>query len=102
MVCSFIVRSLVKRDWTRPGMRLSVGGYCNDFLAFLLFLRLALVTGLCLAGPLLLSKAYGPGIGALAYVAAFPLWWWHFGLPRFKEQGDGFFSPGFACSVTWR
>jgi asparagine N-glycosylation enzyme membrane subunit Stt3 len=31
----------------------------------------------------------------VAYIATFPLWWWHFGLPRFKEQGSGFFSPGF-------
>lgn len=85
----------MKRDWTRGGMRLSVAGYSNDFFAFLLFLRLALVTGLCLAGPLLVSKAYGPRIGAVAYIAAVPLWWWHFGLPRFKEQGSGFFSRGF-------
>lgn len=85
----------MKRDWTKPGMRLSVTGYSNDFFAFLLFLRLAFVTGLCLAGPLLLSKGYGPGIGGVAYTAAFPLWWWHFGLPRFKEEGGGFFSPGF-------
>src|SRR3954466_5844358 len=85
----------MKRDWTRPGMRLSVAGYCNDFFAFLLFLRLALVTGLCLVGPPLVSKGFGPYIGASAYVAAFPLWWWHFGLPRFREYGSGFFSPGF-------
>src|SRR5437660_12757580 len=76
-------------------MRLSVAGHCNDFFAFLLFLRLTLVTGLCLAGPLLVSKAYGPCIGAVAYIVTFLLWWWHFGLPRFKEQRSGFFSPGF-------
>jgi hypothetical protein len=76
-------------------MRLSVAGYCNDFFAFLLFLRLALVTGLCLFGPLLISKMYGNRVGAILCVAAFPLWWWHFGLPRFKEQGSGFFSARF-------
>jgi hypothetical protein len=76
-------------------MRLSLAGYCNDFFAFLLFLRLTLVTGLCLVGPLLVAKAYGDCLGALSYIAAFPLWWWHFGLPRFSEQRSGFFSPGF-------
>ena len=85
----------MKRDWTRPGMRLSVAGYSNDFFAFLLFLRLALVTALCLAGPLVASKECGDPIGALTYIAAFPLWWWHFGLPRFKEQRSGLFSAGF-------
>jgi hypothetical protein len=85
----------MKRDWSKPGMRLSVEGYSNDSFAFLLFLRLALVTGLCLAGPLLVSKACGPCVGAIAYIGAFPFWWWHFGLPRFKEPRSGFFAPGF-------
>jgi len=76
-------------------MRLSVAGYCNDLLGFFLFLRLVLVVGLCLLGPLLISKAWGPRIGVAAAICAFPLWWWHFGLPRFKKRGSGFFSTGF-------
>ena len=89
----------MKRDWTKPGMRLSVDGYCN--FAFLLFLRLALVTALCLIGPQLIGRAYGNSVGVVSAIAVFPLWWWHFGLPEFKEvSGGGFFSPGF-CLVGY-
>jgi len=95
----FVEKTLMKRDWTKPGMRLSVDGYGN--FAFLLFLRLGLVTAFCLIGPLLISKAYGQTIGVISAVAVFPVWWWHFGLPRFKERsGSGFFSPGF-CLVGY-
>jgi len=79
-------------------MRLSVAGYSN--FAFLLFLRLALVTALCLTGPVLISKVWGPRVAEFTLLAAFPLWWWHFGLPRFKEHRSGFFSPGF-CLVGY-
>lgn len=85
----------MKRDWTKPQMRLSVEGYCNDFLCFLLFLRLALVVFLCVPIVLVITKSYGPGIGLICCISAYPLWWYHFGLPRFKEQGSGFFSPRF-------
>ena len=85
----------MKRDWTKPQMRLSVEGYCNDFLSFFLFLRLVCVIGLCLIGPLLLSKSCDPRIAVATYLVAFPLWWWHFGLPRFKDSGTGLFSPKF-------
>ena len=89
----------MKRDWTKPGIRLDVDSYFN--FAFLLFIRLALVTAFCLIGPLLISRAYGQTIGIISGVVVFPLWWWHFGLPRFKEgRGSGFFSPGF-CLVGY-
>ncbi len=78
-------------------MRLDVDGYGN--FAFVLFLRLALVTVFCFIGPLLISKGYGQTMGVISAIAVFPLWWWHFGLPRFKEgRGGGFFSPGFCLT----
>jgi len=85
----------MKPDWTKPRMRLSLPAYCNDSLAFLLFLRLTVVAFLCFPCTLVLSKIYGTGIGLIACLLAYPLWWYHFGLPRFKEQRSGFFSARF-------
>jgi membrane protease YdiL (CAAX protease family) len=76
-------------------MKVSLPVYCNDFLAFLLFLRLALVTLLCFFGGPVLSKAYGYSVGLIACLVAFPLWWYHFGLPRFHEERSGIFSARF-------
>ncbi len=76
-------------------MRLSLPVYLNDFLSFLLFLRLATVVFLCVGGVPLVTKSYGPSFGVVACLFAYPLWWYHFGLPRFKEQATGIFSAKF-------
>jgi len=76
-------------------MRVSLPGYCNDFLSFLLFLRLGTVVFLCAGGAILTAKSYGPGYGVIAGCAAYPLWWYHFGLPRFKSGASGIFSAKF-------
>jgi hypothetical protein len=76
-------------------MRLSPRDVASDLFSFLLFLRLGFVTFLCFPGALIVSKQCGPAIGMVACIVAFPLWWYHFGLPRFKEQRSGFFSARF-------
>jgi len=76
-------------------MRLSLPAYLNDFRSFLLFLRLAAVVFVCVIGVMLIAKSYGPGFGVCACLVAYPLWWYHFGLPRFKEQVTGIFSAEF-------
>ena len=76
-------------------MRLSLPVHLNDFLGFLLFLRLGAVAFGCAIAPLLIAKTYGPGFGLAACSAAYPFWWYHFGLPRFKEQRTGLFSATF-------
>lgn len=76
-------------------MRLSPRDFSGYQFSFRFFLRLALVSFLCFLGPLLVSKQFDPAIGILACIVAFPLWWYHFGLPRFNEQGSGFFSARF-------
>lgn len=85
----------MKHDWRQPRMKLSLPVYSNDFLAFLLFLRLTLVVVFCLFGGIVLGKWVGTGAGLAGYGLAFPLWWYHFGLPRFGVAGSGYFSPGF-------
>jgi hypothetical protein len=96
----------MKRDWTKPQMRLSPRDVASDFYSFLLFLRLGLVTFLCSLGIAIISKLGGPAIGVISCLVAFPLWWYHFGLPRFKEQQSGFFSArfcllGYIVMSTW-
>ena len=76
-------------------MRLGMVTQANGFFSFLLFLRLAFVTFMCVPGVLIISRLYGPAYAVLAGATAYVLWWYHFGLPRFKVQGDGFFSPRF-------
>lgn len=85
----------MKRDWTRPQMRLSPRDVASDLFSFLPFLRLALVIFLCFPSPLLVTKKFGPAIGTVACILAFPLWWYHFGWPRSKEQRSGLFSQSF-------
>ena len=85
----------MKRDWTKPQMRLQPRDVASDLFSFLLFLRLGLVTFFCfLALPVIIKQA-GPAIGFIPCLVAFPLWWYHFGLPRFSEQRSGFFSAKF-------
>lgn len=89
-------------------MRLSPRDVATDLFSLLLFLRLGFVTFLCYLGLPLVSKQYGFAIGTMACVIAFPLWWYHFGLPRLKEQprGFNFFSAefclwGYVVMTAW-
>lgn len=84
-----------KRDWTKPQMRLSMAAFSNDFLGFLLFLRLVSVTLLCVFGPILTLHFLGSIYGALASTAAYVLWWFHFGLSGHHTEGNDFFSRRF-------
>lgn len=75
-------------------MRFSLQAYWSG----LLFLRLALTVCACIGLPLVISECWGPGFAAAACLFAFPLWWFHFGLPRFKrESGGGILSSPWFC-----
>jgi hypothetical protein len=76
-------------------MRLGPHHFDGGFCSFLLFLRLMLVSLCCLLGTPVFAYFYGPSVGLAGCLAAYPLWWYHFGLPRFKEREDGFFSARF-------
>lgn len=81
-------------------MRLSPRDVASDLFSFLLFLRLALVSFLCFGGTLMVAKQYGPVLGITACLVALPLWWYHFGLPRFKERQSSLFSAEF-CLIGY-
>jgi hypothetical protein len=85
----------MKRDWTKPQMRLQPRDVASDLFSFLLFLRLGVVTLFCFLGLPVIIKQAGAATGFFVCLIAVPLWWYHFGLPRFSEQRSGFFSAKF-------
>ena len=86
----------MKRDWTRPQIRLVPDHIAGGLPCFLRGVRLLFVALSCILGLPVFIYQYGPGAGLIACLGAYLLWWYHFGL-RGYGWGDFTFLSNEFC-----